>query len=205
MTELINPSREVCPCCEAKGCILCDNTGYIGECYGDAEMPVLGNQYFDSRTADARIKYIYQLVEQAKEKHPLDHYTNALDRPEFYRQLEQIVLHGGVYEYPYTACWYDETEDDLDGDLVEEMFLLAQLRREFGIGIDWCWGHTFIENEYWPDYAIEELYDTGVLDRDGAGDHWLVQFIDQDALVDFLQQDYIMLSIGNDVYWVRND
>lgn len=92
-----------------------------------------------------------------------------------------------------------DAEDAWDADDREELKLLRAFADEMSCA-DWHHGETLIHDSYFRDYAEQMAIDIGAI---SGNESWPLSFIDWDAAVEALKQDYISAELDGETYWAR--
>lgn len=85
-----------------------------------------------------------------------------------------------------------EEQDELD-----DLYAFAESAESVP---DWRHGETFINEDYFEDYAREMAEDTGAIQPDAA---WPNSYIDWEAAADALQMDYTSFELRGTTYYAR--
>ena len=87
-------------------------------------------------------------------------------------------------------------EEEEYPDEYKELF---DLREEIGDQL-FDFGITFIEVDYWEEYAEEYAYDAGFADRNNTTFNW---FVDWEKWAEALSQDYSSVNLGSYEYYYQ--
>ena len=87
-------------------------------------------------------------------------------------------------------------EEEEYPDEYKELF---DLREEIGKE-NFDFGITFIEVDYWEEYAEELAYDVGLADRNNTTFNW---YIDWEKWAEALSQDYSSVNLGSYEYYYQ--
>lgn len=137
----------------------------------------LGDDIIDSRDIIARMEELESEIGDLETD--LEDLTNEHDNLD--------AIQGEI------AALQDEI-DDLEDEL--EMWKLFE-----GVGVaDWLHGEAFINEDYFPKYAMQLADDIGAVNTDAG---WPNNHIDWDAAADDLKQDYTEVEVEDYTYWAR--
>jgi hypothetical protein len=100
------------------------------------------------------------------------------------------------------TCEYEgEIPDGLEDYEREELVALLALQDECeGYASDWKYGETLIRDSYFTEYAEEEAYSLGFINREAI---WPLNHIDWEAAAEELKNDYTSAEFDGVTYWVR--
>lgn len=93
------------------------------------------------------------------------------------------------------TAWTEANEDD-----AAELKALLALQDEASGSPDWTFGEALIRDSYFEDYARDLAEDIGAMPKDNS---WPASYIDWDAAVDALKQDYMSVDFDGVEYWIR--
>jgi hypothetical protein len=65
---------------------------------------------------------------------------------------------------------------------------------------EWRYGATIIHDDYFEDYAKQLAEDIGVIERNAP---WPIRWIDWNAAIKELQQDFSEITFDGNTYWVQ--
>jgi len=125
---------------------------------------------------------------------------NVIDRIQEL-ESERGILQDAVDESP-DDTGYKQDLADWNGDYADELHNLKTLAEEAGqYSSEWPDGVCLIRDTYFAEYAEEEAFSIGAIDRDV---NWPFNHIDWEAAAKELKQDYSCFDYDGEDYWVRS-
>jgi hypothetical protein len=88
-------------------------------------------------------------------------------------------------------------DEDEEGELAYLKAFAAEAEDNVS---DWQYGETFINDDYFTEYAEQLASDIGAISEDAT---WPLSFIDWEAAANALKSDYTSFDFNGVTYWAR--
>jgi hypothetical protein len=133
------------------------------------------------------------------ETSPIETTADFFDSRDIIARIEELEARDAAFKS------VDPDEHDPEAYLDEDEQAELKMLQDFaenakGYVADWEYGETFINEDYFEEYAKEFASDVMGWKDDGS---WPNPYIDWTAASDALKQDYTSFDMGGSTFWAR--